>query len=1040
MENQEKIAQPTNYISALPYLSVLPITEQCLDFSIMDKVQLGLTENILQQLLSEETEVSVAIPLGIEKNTAPSKISQHKALQKTFENFQQQRNGLSIGYPVVLMDDDKLGRPIAAPLFLWRVELNITPDSNMDWTLVANNNNKGYLNPILKNYLEARFELDWEQTIGLIDTVDAKVVAETCATLAAQLKLEHDVSVRIEACPLPDQIPENIILNAIILGNFEPITLKEAKKLPKNLKPRERKQWKTKVPALPSNSAQDELIGTIFDGHHVVAEGISNTGKTHIIASILPSLLTDKGAALIISPQFSSFKDIQHHLEHLGIKDIGILSLQDEVLDKERMIEYLESMPKRTRTISNFDNVTYSKQLNKYMLLRSKLEQAYDSVHDATINSWNWTELVGQCLLNHRKSDKQILGRFLDNSLFSFTAKEHYIISRELSEHYVYYHKLDALKHPLNALHGRFFSDESSIESTRSEAKTELNLYRYKTNSLYQSFLVFVGNYGEYLKFQYRDFVANMEQQIDKIESDLHLYNDLYGEAFDKQSSFQNAKLKLLSVFSRRHQEIRAAKEQLLEDYQTLQESYKNNTFFKTEFPDIKAESKLADIEGKLEKVRTALHDWALTIPTLVKKRTQELSKETAFPETFQEQYEELESWLQKLIQQINAAQLLRKEVTEPKGKISAIESALFTILLQFQKLENEWRDIDAYYQWRRSWLTIDAKTQKVVQALVNAGTQDWVSGFSSWFYHQILTQQYSIHLPLGTSNQALPFDAYINTLQDIQKRISQKANVITKERQGEQIKRIKKEKDLTLTNARPIFKNKKIKDLLQWIGLEHIGDVFPIVLATPEMAQQLLGLKVSTFDLVIVDNAHDISSKIGVDLLKLGNQHLVLGRPINAEQTEQKSLLQWMLAQKGRRYQYLEHIHSKDAAERTRINKGSVQDPNAFQIAVAESLQEYIAADRLEFNKSIEGVVVDLVITPKYSGQHPIAVVCDGGLLSQAKYDFQLAVDKIRILTNQAYQIQYIWSVDWWKNNEKALSPLLAFIIQWDKQHAGGN
>jgi hypothetical protein len=420
----------------------------------------------------------------------------------------------------------------------------------------------------------------------------------------------------------------------------------------------------------------------------------------------------------------------------------------------------------------------------------------------------------------------------------------------------------------------------------------------------------------------------------------------------------------------------------------------------------------------------------------LVKKRTQELSKETEFPELFREQYEELERWLKKLIQQINTADLLRKDIEAPTGKISTIESELFSILLQFQKLENEWRDIDAYYQWRRSWLSLDSKTQKVVQALVNAGTQDWVSGFSSWFYHQILTQQYSIHLPLETETEALPFDAYMNTLQDIQKRISQKANVITKERQGEQIKRIKKEKDLTLTNARPIFKNKKIKDLLQWIGLEHIGDVFPIVLATPEMAQQLLGLKVSTFDLVIVDNAHDISSKVGVDLLKLGNQHIVLGRPTEEEEAENNSLLKWMLAQKGRRYQYLENIHSKDVGERTRINKVATQETNAFQIAVAEYLKEYIDENRLEFNKSVEGVLVDLVIAPKHAGQHPIAVICDGGTLSQAKYDFQLAVDKVRILTNQAYQIQYIWSVDWWKNNEKALNPLLAFVIQWDKQH----
>lgn len=1025
-----------NYISALPYLSILPITEQCLDFSIIDRVQTALSEKILHELLGTTTNVAVSIPLGIDKTTTSAQIGQQKALQKTFESFQLQKDSLSIGYPIVLMDDDQLGRPIAAPLFLWKVELNIAPNSNMDWNFVALDDNKGYLNPILKNYLEARFELDWEQKIGLIDIVDAKVVQETCLALSEVFNLTYTAEHTIEACPSPDEIPENVILNAMILGSFEPITLKEAKKLPKNLKPRERKQWKTKVAALPSNSAQDELIGTIFDGHHVVAEGISNTGKTHIIASVLPSLLVDKGAALIISPQSASFKEIQHHLELLDIKNIGILTLQDEVLDKERLIDYLEKLPKRTRKLTSFDNVTYSKQLDKHMRLRKQFEMAYDSLHHATINSWNWAELVGQCLSYHKKSDKQILGRFLDNKSFDFSSKEHYMISRELGEHYVHYHKIDALKHPLNALHGRFFNGESSIETTRNEAKTGLNIYRYKVNNLYQSFLIFTGNYAEYLKFEYQDFVDHMILQIDKIEQDLHLYNELYGEAFDKQSSFQNAKLKLLSMFSRRHQEIRAAKEQLLQDYQQLQLSYEKATYFDTDFPDIKEEAKLADIEVKLEKVRHQLEKWALDIPTRVDQQIAELSIESTLPTSFQEQQKALEEALVNLVEQINQAELLRKEIDLPQGKVAEKEASIFKILLQFQKLENEWRDIDAYYQWRRSWLSISGKTQKVVQALVNAGTQDWLAGFHSWFYHQILAQQYSVALPTGNSTQSLPFETYLHTLQDIQKRISQKANIVTKERQGKQIKRIKKEKDLTLTNARPIFRNKKIKDLLQWIGLEHLGEVFPIVLATPKMAQQLLGLKISAFDLVIVDNAHDLPAQMGTDLLKLGNQRIVLGRPLENEQTTNTSLLEWMLQQKGRRYQFLENTHSKDSAQLDRLHKVDLKTPNSFQMVLVSYLKEYIEEQRLSYNQSVQGVLVDVVVAPKHSGQAPIAIVCDAGLLHQAKYDFQLAVDKARILTQESYQIHYIWSVDWWKDSNKALESLLAAIIKWDKQH----
>lgn len=1028
--------KPSNYINALPYLSVLPITEQCLDFSVVDKLNAKLTEEILQALLSE-APVSKVIPLSVQKDTPASQLKQRKALHKTFEDFQQQKHSLSLGYPIILMDDDKLGRPVAAPLFLWKVELNIEKENN-DWLLTTVNEQTGHLNPILKNYLEARFELDWEKQIGLIDSINSQVVSNSCEKLSKELEIAYSAEPILEACPLPNETPQNTILNAMILGSFEPITLKEAQKLPKNLKARERKQWKTKVAALPSNAAQDELIGTIFKGHHVVAEGISKTGKTHIIASILPSLLADKGAALIVSPQPSSFNDIQHHLEQLGIKNIGILNLQDEVLDKERLIKYLEQLPKRTRTLSNFDNVTYSKQLHQYSRLRQGLETAHETLHKTTLNGWNWTELVGQCLLHHQKSDKQILSRFLDNTQFSFTAQEHETICKELEDHYVFYDKIDALKHALNALHGRFFSEQSTLESSKEAAKTGLNVYRYKNNTLYQKYLVFVGDYAEHLKFEYRDFAADMEQQIDKIERDLHLYNELYGDSFDKQSSFQNAKLKLLSMFSRRHQAIRAAKAQLLEDYEQLTQTYEQATFFQTDFPDIEEESKLADIEAKLEKVRTELQDWTASVPKLVAKKLESLSGETAYPQNFQTQYENLEKSLEQFIAQLNDAQILRKTIQLPEEAktIADKEAFLFNLILQFQKLENEWRDIDHYYHWRKSWLSIGYKTQKVVQALVHTSSSDWLSGFQSWFYHQILTQQYSIHLP--RTNETLDFQQYITDLSKLQKLISKNADIVTKERQSEQIKRIKKEKDLTLTNARPIFRNKQLKDLLHWIGLEHLGEVFPIVLATPHMAQQLLGLQTATFDTVIIDNAHDLSSKIGMELLKLGNQRIVLGRPLSDDSVtlQEESLLQWMLDQEGRRYQFLEHTHSKDAADRNRLNKSESLDPNAFQVAISNYLQHYIAPERLHLNKSIQGVLTDIIISPIHAGQPPIAIICDGGLLKQAKYDFQLAVDKTRILKAENHLIQYVWSVNWWKNSDLALQPLLAFIIDWDKQY----
>lgn len=1040
MENQEKATKPSNYVNALPYLSVLPITEQCLDFFIIDKIEKGLAKKTLQLFLSkEEINEPLLLDLTKAKGMPLSEIEQRKALHKSFEDFQAQKESLSIGYPLFLMDDSKLGKPIAAPLFLWKVELNLLEGSRNTWIITKNTDTKGYLNPILKNYLEARFELDWEKKIGLVNIIDNQVVDEVCQKLSSELQIEYLPFDKVVSCPRPDETPHNKILNSIILGTFEPISLKDAQKLPQNLQTRERKQWTTKVASLASNSNQDDLIGAVFDGHQILVEGKSNTGKTHVIASILPSLLIDRGATLIISSQPSAFNDIQYHLGNLGLKDVGILNLQDEVLDKERLIEYLEKLPARVRTMAALDQVEYSKKIDQHHRYRLLLEKAYDSLQQPSIHSWNWPELLGQCLLHHQKSDKQILSRFLDNKLFEFTEKEEQLICNELAEHYRYYHQIDALKHGLNALHGRFFINEMDLEKSKEASKIGVNLYRHKVNRLYQEYLVFGGDYAESIKFDYLDFVASMEQQINKIKDDLHLYNNLYGENFDKQSSFQNAKLKLLSLFSQKHQDIRLAKERLLEDYKKLKETYEAAVYFKTDFPQIEAESKLADVEEKLETLRTGLQEWVLTIPKLVADKTVDLSDETDYPQAFQERYDDLEKDLEKLINQLNKDQVIRKEIVLAQNKLSEKESFLLNLLLQFQKLENEWRDFDDYYRWRKSWLLIDVRTQKVVQALVNTGTYDWLSGFKSWFYHQILGQQYSIDLPKKSTNESLEFDAYLENLLEVQKYISRKADMVTKLRQSEQIRRIKKEKDLTLTNVVPIFKNKKIQDILIWLGLENIGDFFPIVLASPAMAKQLVGLKTAAFDIVFIDDAQDILSKTGTDLLKLGNQQIVLGQASSLILKEkEETLMDWMSKQQNRRYYHLEHTHSKSNEKEPSSNRLSNLEPNTFQKAVVAFLKEYIPEERFQLNKTIEGKVIDLVINPKYLGQPPIAVIFDAGMLNQAKYDFQLAVDKIKILKRENYLIQYIWSVNWWKNNENAMQPLLAYILDWDKKNKG--
>ena len=601
MNNKIELSDPGVYSKDLQYLSFLPLREQFVDFTMLNHVGDQIAEKVLNLLLSDKSDFSFNIPLAINKGEIPSQVGKLRRLQISFENIQKHKDSLSLGYPMVLIDDEP-GRSLAAPLFIWKINLSLVPDINRMWLLTPHNENNAYLNPVLKNYIEKNYNLNWETQIGLIETVNKNVINDTCSRLSDILNISFNPSSSLQNCPLQGGYDNNIILNTLILGAFEPFAVEENKIFPEYLKTGERKQWNTKIPALPSDAGQNKLLTDVFEGHNLVCEGLSGSGKTHALASVLPSLIADQGSVIIVSSQKSSFIDLHNQIQNSGILEMGILDLSDEAPDLGKILDYLEKLPLRIKNTKAPDKNSYKRQINTFTKLKKILELQYDAFHISSVNGWNWTELLGNFLNQHHRTDKHILRKFLQIDDFDFSSKENYIINRELGEHFVLYQKINSLDHPLNILNNRFFDADSSIETTRENAKIGINLYRHKINSLYHSLLIFKGEYAEFHKYKYSDFNADINNRIDNIIDDLSLYIEMFGDTFDKKSGFQDAKLKLLSVFSKKFKEVRNAKKQLLNDFSELKNCINKASFFNLQFPDFNEESKMVDIIEKLEE------------------------------------------------------------------------------------------------------------------------------------------------------------------------------------------------------------------------------------------------------------------------------------------------------------------------------------------------------------------------------------------------------------------------------------------------------
>ncbi len=1033
MYNKTELSDPGIYSNASSYLSILPLNDHFLDFTLLNHVGDQIAEKVLDVLMSDNPEISFNIPLAIKKGEIPSQVGKLRRLQITFEHFLNYKESLSLGYPMVLIEDES-GNSVAAPLFIWKIDLSLVPDINRMWLLTPLNDKNAYLNPVLKKYIKNKYNLNWEEQIGLIETVNKTVINETCSRLSDLLNFSFTPSSTLQNCPEPGPNINNTIINGLILGAFEPFVPQENEKEEETENKGVRNSWNTKIPALPSDAGQNKLLTDLFNGHHLICEGLSGAGKTHAIASALPSLIAENGSVIIVSSNKSSFVDLHNKIQQSGIIDMGILDLSDGVPDQHKIVEFLEKLPLRIKKTKSPDSNSYKRQITTFNKLKKILEMQYEAFHISSVNGWNWTELMGHFLNQHHKTDKHILKKFLPLDDFDFSSKEHYIIHRELGEHFVLYQKINSLDHPLNILNNRFFDADSSVETTREDAKIGINLYRHKINSLYHSLLTFKGEYAEFHKHKFSDFSTKVNNSINNIIEDLTLYIAMFGDSFDKKSGFQDAKLKLLSVFSKKFKEVRIAKKELLNDLSDLKNYVSEATFFNLQFPDFNDESKMVDIVEKLKDYKGDLNSWAATIPNLVIEKSRTLFSDNDFNDLLKHDHDILQEATLKMIKQLNDDKILSKSISLSDNELPDKETFLYDLLMKFNLLERSWRDIDDFINWKKSWNKLNVNTQKVVKALVTSDTQDWLSGFNSWFYHQVLTKTYAENLPQSANVLQSKFESCISSLIDLRKLLCLRADFIAAERQSIQMKRIKKEKAVSLSKVSKVFNNKNIIEILNWLGKDQLSEFFPVVFASTDMALQLIDLGIISFDLLVIDNAQDLSEESGRNLLQLANQYFFLGRPDSDSTAIADNLLQGMLKQNSCKYHVLEPVLLSE--KYTKFNNKSTEQPNAFQSALALYLSDFINEERIQYNVSMMGVIYDILIKPIGSNQSSFVIVCDSGINRQSNNDFQLSVDRIEFLKNEKFVFHHVSSVDWWKNSGLAMQGLLVAIIDWDKNN----
>jgi hypothetical protein len=1013
------------YLNALPFLNVLPLDEQKLDLWVLNTIGAELPVQLIASLLKQQS-FEVGIDLNDRKEESKERRDQFRALQGTFERFASKKR-LAIGYPMLLLEDAALGRDIAAPLFIWELDLQDADDEKAEhWVLSYDAERSMKFNEILKNYLIARFDLDWEQLMGDPKDLKAKHLLAALNRLAVALQIAQPDLPKLFMCPNPNQpaTSKNAILWAGMLGEFEP-SPEDAEDLPLSLQPRDSRSWNTRVAALSLNTMQEEALEAIFNSEEIVLSGESGTGKSRTLAAMMPGVLADQGSCLIISEKGATLKELKYQLEQTGLKDLGILLLQDQDLDKESFLNYLAALPNYIKQTPKFDENRYQLLLHQFLEKRQHLVEGYNAMQKETLEKLDWTNAVGRFMQYHLQDGKQYLSRLLDTSDFDWSELEFEELKTALAQHEVLYNKVRNLHHPLIALKEYIFTEKSKTEAS-DFVHHELRLLSRMLRDLYQDYTTFIDSYADDLRFHYESHVKDLKYRVGSLVRELKIYQEVYGNSFDNIGSFNNTRLRIMSVFSRKHQQIRAAKEKIYLAYDALKELYESKRYFDHGLDPIRSYSNLGDIAEDLKSFESAANFWFKRIPKIVARKVKELTIKLPLKPELKRQLEDLEQQLDTYLEQLKTKNILIPDFKVNSLKATAREAYLRDLLEMLMVLENSLPEFDAFYDWYKNWLELGHKGQSLVKALVAVRPKSWQTAFKSWYYYHYLDRQYSLQLP----DRPFPLDQYLEVSKELKPILFYNSLMITRGRQQEALRLLRKEKNLNPTQARGQFQTLPLKVVLDWFSIEQLTALFPIIIASPDMADQLFD-KLPLFDLIVLEDAHLLDEQKGRRLSKLGAQRLVLGRKVKGE----KNYLNKMLASSKMQQFELKQEYSKDAKAIASIAVDH-QGPKELQEALYQYLMRYLPQERLQKAVEVEkGVVIDLVVKPLSANAAPIAIVIDGWMKSVGKYDYQKALDRAERLKNKGYVCHALWSIDCWKQPDKAIQDLVAFILNWDRE-----
>ncbi|MDX2135917.1 MAG: hypothetical protein SFV52_14105 [Saprospiraceae bacterium] len=786
---------------------------------------------------------------------------------------------LGIGYPMVV---GAVGStPVTAPLWVYQVSLEPDAQHPEKWSVVRHERHRVLPNYPLLHLIDRQYATEFSKR--------AQLLAEGQNLTARQLldfteQVQHMLNFESEGLPLGIQpFPEQPSLSergrirwAAVAGIFPTLprtTLTEPPVVAPNLA--SDVEWKHAFSLLPLDPSQrSTLIATQRNALTAVV-GASGSGKTYLISALIINALSNGKKCLVVSKSINALRRAQKFVIEKGFGDLSFI-LRDLHSDHLMLADMLRAAADN-KTLARFDDDGYKTLLNKALREQRKLDNAWEELHTPIFGDQHFSALVGRFLHANRREGKELLVSQLNPADFAFNLDEFERITKAISTSRPLFERFPTLQHPLSNLNSAVFLEHETVAGLK-WTENQVELLLQKATQVFHRYISKTNDYTEALLEHFEQHFTDLSTLIKRIRDAFEDGQHRFGVDFEKPASVTE---KLYGVFSERYKMIVQAKEKLVSDFETLRKAHQQYKYFEFDIPagfDARNIKKVAELTKDLE---ASLRLWRRRIPALVREEVRRLNAKSIHGDLdFGEQIKELEYAMDVFLEEFNTSGLYDAPLRHEMLTIPKRQEFLEEMIARLEDTRFYLRDYPDFYIWQKHWLGLKPTEQKVVRALCKIKPNDWVCAFESWYLHHLLQNEYQ---------PGLEWDD--NTLHNFYESIRQLGNIapeqISAQWQNRKARALRELKSANSTayktwfgkNNRTLSTAEKIDELFR-NHMHTLTETLPVLLVTPDVALDVVQYSGITYDLVLVDEAHNIPKQESFHLFQMAKNLVVLGDP----------------------------------------------------------------------------------------------------------------------------------------------------------------